>query len=271
MAKYNFRDKYILNRMVALCRKYRFNESRQEIIKTAGLPIEAGSLSIAELRNLVDSRIANNVAAPIVGEMLRIESTFRYIRDIHTYNQQQVTTITGHLDATFPYLDDQNLWFVRRKMEQIYHLSGHENFRNKLQKQTKAVDKVRLLNRLIKNKKTPLLTPNYAEKIKNEICSEEIQHINEELKKTKSFTEMIRLNEEKIYLIDNSGWSRSQRFLAKNQTYNALYPLYAQTGNNYKADQARKNSSRFFSAYQKTKQFDPEYRYKKAEEEWEYR
>ena len=136
---------------------------------------------------------------------------------------------------TLPCLDNKNLWFAIRKMEQIYHLGGYEHFRYKLNEHPKAVDKVRLLNRMLKNKKNPLPAPNYAEEIKRQISTEGIRTINEELKKTKSAAEKIRLNEEKIYLIDNSGWSRSQRFLAKNQTYNALYGIHSQIGNDNKA------------------------------------
>lgn len=190
-------------------------ESRRDIVQTAGLPPETAELSISELRQIVDSRIANKVTPPVVGEMLRIESTFRHIRDIHNYSCQQASLVIGQLDRTLPCLDNKNLWFAIRKMEQIYHLGGYEHFRYKLNEHPKAVDKVRLLNRMLKDKKNPLPAPNYAEEIKRQISTEGIRSINEELKKPKSAAEKIRLNEEKIYLIDNSGWSRSQRFLAK--------------------------------------------------------
>ena len=89
MADYSMQDKLILNRTAALCREYRFYESRRDIVQTAGLPPETAKLSISELRQIVDSRIANKVTPPVVGEMLRIESTFRHIRDIHNYNCRQ--------------------------------------------------------------------------------------------------------------------------------------------------------------------------------------
>lgn len=215
MADYSMQDKLILNRTAALCREYRFYESRRDIVQTAGLPPETAKLSISELRQIVDSRIANKVTPPVVGEMLRIESTFRHIRDIHNYNCRQAGAVIGQLDRTLPCLDNKNLWFAIRKMEQIYHLGGYEHFRYKLNEHPKAVDKVRLLNRMLKDKKNPLPAPNYAEEIKRQISTEGIRSINEELKKPKSAAEKIHLNEEKIYLIDNSGWSRSQRFLAK--------------------------------------------------------
>ncbi len=271
MAEYSIQDKLILNRTAALCREYRFYESRRDIIQTAGLPPETAKLSISELRQIIDSRIANKVTPPVVGEMLRIESTFRHIRDIHNYNCRQAGAVIGQLDRTLPCLDNKNLWFAIRKMEQIYHLGGYEHFRYKLNEHPKAVDKVRLLNRMLKNKKNPLPAPNYAEEIKRQISTEGIRTINEELKKTKSAAEKIRLNEEKIYLIDNSGWSRSQRFLAKNQTYNALYGIHSQIGNDNKAAQALEKCTRFFSAYQKTLQFNPEYRRRQVYEEWEYK
>ena len=85
--------------------------------------------------------------------MLRIESTFRHIRDIHNYNCRQAGAVIGQLDRTLPCLDNKNLWFAIRKMEQIYHLGGYEHFRYKLNEHPKAVDKVRLLNRMLKNKK----------------------------------------------------------------------------------------------------------------------
>ena len=214
MAEYSMQDKLILNRTAALCREYRFYESRRDIVQTAGLPPETAKLSISELRQIIDSRIANKVTPPVV---------------------------------------------------------GYEHFRYKLNEHPKAVDKVRLLNRMLKNKKNPLPAPNYAEEIKRQISTEGIRTINEELKKTKSAAEKIRLNEEKIYLIDNSGWSRSQRFLAKNQTYNALYGIHSQIGNDNKAAQALEKCTRFFSAYQKTLQFNPEYRRRQAYEEWEYK
>ena len=271
MAEYSMQDKLILNRTAALCREYRFYESRRDIVQTAGLPPETAKLSISELRQIIDSRIANKVTPPVVGEMLRIESTFRHIRDINNYNQQQTAVIIRHLDRIFPYLNKQNLWHVSRKMEQIYHLSGQEHFYHKLNKQIKNADKVRLLNRLLKNKKAPLPAPNYAETIKRKICDDGIKTINEELQQPKSDNEKISLCEEKIYLIDNSGWNRSQRFLAKNQTYNALYGIHSQIGNDNKAAQALEKCTRFFSAYQKTLQFNPEYRRRQAYEEWEYK
>lgn len=271
MADYSTRDKLILNRMFALCREYRFYESRRDIVQAAGLSPETAELSISELRRVIDSRIANKVTSPVVGEMLRIESTFRHIRDIRSYNQRQAGVVIGHLDRTLPCLDNKNLWFALRKMDQIYHLGGYEHFRFKLNEHPKAVDKVCLLNRMLKDKKNPLPAPNYTEEIKRKISTEGILAINEELKKPKSAAEKIRLNEEKIYLIDNSGWSRSQRFLAKNQTYNALYSIHSQIGNSDKAAQAQEKGTRFFSAYQKTLRFNPEYRRQQAYEEWQYK
>lgn len=271
MVNYSAQDKLTLNRMVALCREYRFYESRQNIIQAANLPPQTAELSISELRRIIDSRIANKVTPPIVGEMLRIESTFRYIRDIRDYSQQQAAIIIGQLDRTLPCLDNKNLWFALHKMEQIYHLSGYKHFRYQLNEHPKAVDKVRRLNQMLKDKKNPLPAPNYAKEIKKQISAEGIQTINKELTKTKSAAEKIRLNEEKIYLIDNSGWSRSQRFLAKNQTYNALYGIYLQTGNNSKAAQAKEKCARFFDAYQKTRQFSPEYHSRQSYEEWLYK
>lgn len=271
MNKCSIKDKLAINHMFALCREYRFCDSRKEIIRSAGLPPETAELSISELRQIVDSRIANKVTPPVVGEMLRIESTFRHIRDIHNYNCRQAGAVIGQLDRTLPCLDDKNLWFAIRKMEQIYHLGGHKHFYHKLNECPKAFDKVRLLNRMLKDKKNPLPAPNYAEEIKRQISTEGIRTINEELKKPKSAAEKIRLNEEKIYLIDNSGWRRSQRFLAKNQTYNALYGLHSQIGNDNKAAQALEKCTRFFSAYQKTLQFNPEYRRRQAYEEWKYK
>ena len=215
MAEYSMQDKLILNRTAALCREYRFYESRRDIVQTAGLPPETAKLSISELRQIIDSRIANKVTPPVVGEMLRIESTFRHIRDIHNYNCRQAGAVIGQLDRTLPCLDNKNLWFAIRKMEQIYHLGGYEHFRYKLNEHPKAVDKVRLLNRMLKNKKNPLPAPNYAEEIKRQISTEGIRTINEELKKTKSAAEKIRLNEEKIYLIDNSGWGPQPALFGK--------------------------------------------------------
>ena len=183
MAEYSIQDKLILNRTAALCREYRFYESRRDIVQTAGLPPETAKLSISELRQIIDSRIANKVTPPVVGEMLRIESTFRHIRDIHNYNCRQAGAVIGQLDRTLPCLDNKNLWFAIRKMEQIYHLGGYEHFRSKLNEPPKAVDKVRLLNRMLKNKKNPLPAPNYAEEIKRQISTEGIRTINEELKK----------------------------------------------------------------------------------------
>ena len=59
--------------------------------------------------------------------------------------------------------------------------------------------------------------------------------------------------------------------MAKNQTYNALYGIHSQIGNDNKAAQALEKCTRFFSAYQKTLQFNPEYRRRQAYEEWEYK
>ena len=268
MVAYNSQEKAELNHMVALCREYRFHETRRNIVQTAGLPLEAARLSIPELRRAVEAQIAAKKAPALAGEMLRIESTFRHVRDINNYNQQQTAVIISHLDRIFPYLNKQNLWHVSRKMEQIYHLSGQEHFYHKLNKQPKTTDKVRLLNRLIKDKKAPLPAPNYAETIKRKICDDGIKTINEELQQSKSDNEKIGLCEEKIYLIDNSGWSRSQRFLAKHQTYKALHALYARTGNENKAAQALKKENSFLSAYQKTQRFHPEFRARQAYEEW---
>ena len=141
MTDFNEQEKLRLNRMVALCREYRFNESRQEIIKSAGLPIQSTNLPITELRKTIDARIENKVTSPLVGEMLRIESTFRYVRDIETYNQSQAAKIIANLDKTIPYLDNKNLWFVTHKLNQIYHFSGQEHFRYKLTEQTKPLTK----------------------------------------------------------------------------------------------------------------------------------
>lgn len=241
MADYSMQDKLILNRTAALCREYRFYESRRDIVQTAGLPPETAKLSISELRQIVDSRIANKVTPPVVGEMLRIESTFRHIRDIHNYNCRQAGAVIGQLDRTLPCLDNKNLWFAIRKMEQIYHLGGYEHFRYKLNEHPKAVDKVRLLNRMLKDKKNPLPAPNYAEEIKRQISTEGIRSINEELKKPKSAAEKSTLT--KKNLPDRQQRLEPQPALSgKNQTYNALYGIHSQIGNDNKAAQALENA-----------------------------
>ncbi len=271
MTDFNEQEKLRLNRMVALCREYRFNESRQEIIKSAGLPIQSTNLPITELRKTIDARIENKVTSPLVGEMLRIESTFRYVRDIETYNQSQAAKIIANLDKTIPYLDNKNLWFVTHKLNQIYHFSGQEHFRYKLTEQTKTIDKVRLLNRIIKDKKNPPLTPNYITEFKKQISTDGINEINQLLEKTQNPHEKIRLNEEKIYLIDNSGWSRSQRFLNKSSTYGELNKLYEQINNSAKAKDMAEKQNIFRKAYQKAQKFHPDYRNKQAQEDWDYR
>ena len=75
MVAYNSQEKAELNHMVALCREYRFHETRQNIVQTAGLPPEAARLSIPELRRAVEAQIAAKKAPALAGEMLRIEST----------------------------------------------------------------------------------------------------------------------------------------------------------------------------------------------------
>ena len=271
MTDFNEQEKLRLNRMVALCREYRFNESRQEIIKSAGLPIQSTNLSITELRKTIDARIENKVTSPLVGEMLRIESTFRYVRDIETYNQSQAAKIIANLDKTIPYLDNKNLWFVTHKLNQIYHFSGQEHFRYKINDHPKAVDKVRILNRMLKDKKNPPLTPNYITEFKKQISINGINEINQLLEKTQNPHEKIRLNEEKIYLIDNSGWSRSQRFLNKSSTYGELNKLYEQINNSAKAKDMVEKQNLFRKAYQKAKKFHPDYRNKQAQEDWDYK
>lgn len=271
MTDFNEQEKLRLNRMVALCREYRFNESRQEIIKSAGLPIQSTNLPITELRKTIDARIENKVTSPLVGEMLRIESTFRYLRDIETYNQPQAKKIIQNLDKTIPYLDSKNLWFVTNKMNQVYHLSGEKHFRYKLNEHPKAVDKVRILNRMLKDKKNPPLTPNYITEFKKQISTDGINEINQLLEKPLTPNEKIRLNEEKIYLIDNSGWYRSQRFLNKSIVYGELNKLYAQTGNLNKAKDMAEKQNLFRKAYQKSQKFHPDYRNKQAQDDWDYR
>lgn len=271
MTDFSMQEKLRLNRMVALCREYRFNESRQEIIKNAGLPPQSANLSITELRKTIDARIENKVASPLVGEMLRIESTFHYLRDIETYNQPQAKKIIQNLDKTIPYLDSKNLWFVTNKMNQVYHLSGEKHFRYKLNETPKNIDKVRLLNRMLKDKKKQALTPNYINEFKKQISINGINEINQLLEKTQNPHEKIRLNEEKIYLIDNSGWSRSQRFLNKSIAYGELNKLYTQTGNSNKAKDMAEKQNLFRKAYQKAQKFHPDYRNKQAQDDWDYR
>lgn len=271
MTDFSVQEKLRLNRMVALCREYRFNESRQEIIKSSGLPPQSASLSITELRKTIDARIENKVTSPLVGEMLRIESTFRYVRDIETYNQSQAAKIIANLDKTIPYLDNKNLWFVTHKLNQIYHFSGQEHFRYKLNDHPKAVDKVRILNRMLKDKKNLPLTPNYITEFKKQISTNGINEINQLLEKSSNPTEKIRLNEEKIYLIDNSGWYRSQRFLNKSIAYGELNKLYTQTGNPNKAKDMAEKQNIFRKAYQKAQKFHPDYRNKQAQDDWDYR
>ena len=271
MTDFNEQEKLRLNRMVALCREYRFNESRQEIIKSADLPIQSTNLSITELRKTIDARIENKVTSPLVGEMLRIESTFRYVRDIETYNQSQAAKIIANLDKTIPYLDNKNLWFVTHKLNQIYHFSGQEHFRYKLTEQTKTIDKVRLLNRIIKDKKNPPLTPNYITEFKKQLSTNGINEINQHIAETSNPAEKIRLNEEKIYLIDNSSLNRSQRFSNKSQTFAELQSLYAQTGNPGKAKDACEKQNIFYKAYLKAQKFHPDYRNQQAQDDWDYR
>ena len=257
--------------MVSLSREYRFGESRHEIIKAASLPQQYATFSIPELRKTIDARIKNQVTPPIVSEMLRIESTFRHIRDIENFNPNQAAKIIKNLDETIPYLDNKNLWFVTHKLNQIYHFSGQEHFHYKINDHPKAVDKVRILNRMLKDKKNPPLTPNYITEFKKQISTDGINEINQLLEKPSTPDEKIRLNEEKIYLIDNSGWYRSQRFLNKSIAYGELNKLYAQTGNPNKAKDMAEKQNLFRKAYQKAQKFHPDYRNKQAQDDWDYR
>ena len=271
MTDFNTKEKLILNHMVGLSREYRFGESRHEIIKAASLPQQYATFSIPELRKIIDTRIKNQVTPPIVSEMLRIESTFRHIRDIENFNPNQAEKKKKNLDETIPYLNNKNLWFILHKMNQIYHFSGEKHFRYKLNETPKNIDKVRLLNRMLKDKKKQALTPNYINEFKKQISINGINEINQLLEKTQNPHEKIRLNEEKIYLIDNSSWSRSQRFLNKSSTYGELNKLYEQINNSAKAKDMVEKQNLFRKAYQKAQKFHPDYRNKQAQEDWDYR
>lgn len=271
MATYNKKEKMLLNNTVALCREYRFHESRKNIITAAGLPTGMADLPISELRTIIDNRVKNKVVQPVVSEMLRIDSTFRYIRDIHHYNQEQVKVIISNLDQTIPYLNPANSRPVIKKMENIYHLSGEKPLYHLLNKDHKPIDQVRRLDKLIKDSKNPQLTPNYIEAVKQEISAKGFNTINQELEKPHTLAERIRLNEEKLYLIHHTGWNRSQKYLAKSQTYNQLHTMYAQNNEPQKSNQAHHKCTKFYSSYKQAMSFNPDFKRNQNREEWLYK
>lgn len=268
MAEYNVQEKFTLNHTVALCLENRFNEAHRCMLQQAGLSQLNGTITTPEIRKIINERIKQGVAPAVSGEMLRIENTFLYIRDIEQYNQEQAQSIISNLDQTLPLLNEKNNWIAMKKMENIFHLSGQPHIYHELGNYPKAIDKVRLLNRKLKNKKEPILTPAYFGELKKRISNEAIKSINKELEAPQSNAERIHLNKEKIYLIDNSGWSRNQRFLAKSETYHKLANLYNDSNEPEQAQDAVDKRNQFMGAYKKTIQFSNSFKQNKNYEDW---
>ena len=268
MAKLSLQDKIILNKVAELCLNNRFYESHQIISEKAKLTPEQSDLPKAQLRQLIDYKIKRGITPPIVGELLRIENTFIHARDIETYNQEQASAIIRHMDATLPNLNSKNLWLAKRKMTNIFHYSGRKSVESSLNEHHECIEKVKFINYMLKSKKNPPLNPNYITLLRHDISATRINVINEALRSSINNEQKISLNEEKIFLVDNTGWPRSQKFLHKSIAYKDLSLAYNIRRDSGKARAASMQHIKFLAAHDKSIKFSKAYAEKQAEEEW---
>lgn len=271
MAKFGTQDRILINEVAGLCLNNRFYDSHRVISQKAGLTSEQAELPKAQLRMLINYNIGRGTIAPVVGELLRIENTFMHARDIEQYNQEQASAIIRHMDTTLPLLNDKNLWLARHKMKNIFHHSGRNAIEYSINKQPNAVEQVKFINHMLKSKKNPLLNPNYTLLLRQELSAKRINQIDQEVQNGANNEQRIALNEEKIFMIDNTGWNRSKKFLNKSNAYQALSQSYLSKHDYHKAKTAEAQHEKFLSAYEKSLKFSKAYAEKQAQDDWNYR
>lgn len=271
MAKFSTQDRILINEVAGRCLNNRFYDSHRIISHKAGLTSEQAELPKAQLRMLINYNIGRGTMAPVIGELLRIENTFMHARDIEQYNQEQASAIIRHMDATLPLLDNKNLWLATHKMKNIFHHTGRKAIEYTINEQPTPFEQIKFINHMLKSKKNPLLNPNYTLLLRQELSAKRIGQIDHELKNGTNNEQKIALNEEKIFMIDNTGWNRSKKFLNKSNAYQALSKSYTIKHDFHKAKAAEAQYDKFLSAYEKSLKFSKSLAQKQAQDEWNYR
>lgn len=271
MAKYNLSDKKLINDFAKLCLENKFYESHNIICAQAKLTPEQGNQSQQQVRHMVDYQIQRGVAAPVVGELLRIENTFLHIRDIANYLPEQATQVIRNLDQTIPLLYGKNQWLAINKMKNIYHLSGERPLEYSINNQDGFVNKVTFLNKLLKKKQNPPLAPEYISHLKEELSAHGVASIDEKLSQPTANPQRITLHNDRIFLVDNTAWSRTKKFQAKSQSYLQLNNLYKLARDYDNAKVAQLQYHKFTAATNKSAKFNPTAQEQRSQEEWLYR